>query len=300
MLTIIATTLYDPNPLLLITDPFASLALTMVVWIFGFAVSIALLAYLVVQIQKSFNQVEKRNQELLDLSQTLEKRNQELLDLSQRVEMVAENERGSIAHELHDDVVNPFETQLSWLESKLDRGLEVTELSSSYQELVEVRQAMRRGLLNLHATELKEHGLYAAMLYMTKRLSKDQPFKLIIQISDSLLEQELSENIQHTIYRITQQSLQNVIKHAQAKQVTVYLGFTHINSLLLKISDDGKGFTVPQDFTTLQAANHNGLAGFAQKVKLCSGTLKIESQPGYGTSIEVEIPILSRISLLAG
>jgi signal transduction histidine kinase len=277
VLTIVATTLHDSNPLLLLTDQTASLVLALAVWAFGFSVSIALLAYLVAQMQKTFDQLEKRNQELLELSQ--------------RIEMVAENERGSIAHELHDVVVNPFETQLSWLESKLAEGLKATELSSSYQELVEVRQAMRRGLLNLHAAELKEHGLYAAMLYMTKRLSKDQPFKLTAQISDNLLEQELSENIQHTIYRITQQSLQNVIKHAEAKQVTVYLDIVPSSTLILKVSDDGKGFTVPQDFAALQASNHNGLAGFAQKVKLCGGILRIESQPECGTNIEVEIPI---------
>jgi signal transduction histidine kinase len=274
---IIVTYLDDPNPILALTDPTISPIVTLTIWIFSFGISTALLTYLVSQIQASVRELEKRNQELLELNQTME--------------VVAENERGSIAHELHDVVVNPFETQLTWLESKLAEGLEASELYTSYQELVEVRQAMRRGLLNLHAAELKEHDLYTAMLYMIKRMCKDQPFRLQQHISDDLLEQDLNKNVQHAIYRITQQSLQNVIKHAEAKQVSVYLDFTGTTNLLLRISDDGKGFEVPADFTKLQMANHNGLAGFAQKVKVFGGILKIESQPGCGTTIEVEIPV---------
>jgi signal transduction histidine kinase len=224
----------------------------------------------------------------------IEQQNQALAQLSLDIDTTAENERGTIAHELHDAVVNPFETQLTQLKAKLELGLTSTELEATYQELIEVRQNLRQGLLNLHAAELKEHGLYTALIYMTKRMTKDQPFKVRQQIDDNILGHDINENIQHAIYRITQQALQNVIKHAEAKNVNVALDFTESSTnntrLVLKVSDDGKGFIVPNNFTSLQAANHNGLAGFAHKVKLLGGTLLIDSKPNYGTTIKAEIP----------
>jgi signal transduction histidine kinase len=242
-------------------------------------------------LQEQNLQLQEAYQSLEQIALQLEKRNKDLLELSQAIDTVAENERGSIAHELHDAVVNPFETQLTLLKSKLDSGLTAPELEASYLELTNVRHHMREGLLNLHAAELKVHGLYTAIVYMIKRLSKGQAFTLHQHISDSLLEQPLTQNMEHSIYRITQQALQNVIKHAEASNVTIYLDFKDTNTLLLEINDDGKGFEVPADFAKLQAANHNGLAGFAQKVKLLGGQLHIESTPGTGTAISIELPV---------
>jgi signal transduction histidine kinase len=145
---------------------------------------------------------------------------------------------------------------------------------------------------------------------MARRTCKDQAFKLHLAISDSLLDEELEiqENIQHAIYRITQQALQNIIKHAEARNVTIYLDVeeaedtveqTPANSvrsgsskrLSLRITDDGKGFEMPADFNKLQADGHNGLAGFAQKVKLLGGQLQVASQVGHGTTISLLIPL---------
>jgi GAF domain-containing protein len=244
--------------------------------------------------------------------QELDQRNRDLLELSQAVNTVAENERASVAHELHDGVVNPFENALTQLKTKLaaGAGLSHRELEALVQEGAEVRSSLRQGLLNLHAAELKEHGLYTALIYMARRTCKDQAFKLQLELRDSLLdeEMELSENIQHAIYRITQQALQNIIKHALAHNVTIYLeveaaegareeatansvrGSSH-RQLSLRITDDGRGFDVPADFNKLQAEGHNGLAGFAQKVKLLGGQLQIESRLGHGTTISMVIPL---------
>jgi GAF domain-containing protein len=248
--------------------------------------------------------------------QELDQRNRDLLELSQAVNTVAENERASVAHELHDAVVNPFETALTQLKVKLaaGAGLNHNELEVLVQEGTEVRSSLRQGLLNLHAAELKEHGLYTALIYMARRAAKDQTFKLHLELSDSLLDENLaiSENVQHAVYRIAQQALQNIIKHAEARNVTIFLdvGFDEgavpqeptttaprnssratRRQLSLRVSDDGKGFDVPEDFNKLQVEGHNGLAGFAQKVKLLGGWLQVASQLGHGTTISIEIPL---------
>jgi signal transduction histidine kinase len=242
-------------------------------------------------------QNQQLHQAYAELEQTavmLAERNRNLTELSQMLDSVAENERENIAYELHDAVVNPFENQLALLKAKLAVGLTPVDLQSLYEELVEVRDSMRQGLLNLHAAELKEYGLYTAMLYMTRRIAKDQAFRLHQQINENLLEQVISENVQHAIYRITQQALQNVIKHAEATNVIVYLAIKADSTtpkVLLKISDDGKGFSVPPNFIKLQVANHNGLASFAQKVRLLGGKLDIASALGSGTSVSIELPL---------
>jgi signal transduction histidine kinase len=248
--------------------------------------------------------------------QELDQRNRDLMELSQAVNTVAENERASVAHELHDAVVNPFETALTHLKVKLaaGAGLSHDELEALVHEGVEVRSSLRQGLLNLHAAELKEHGLYTALIYMARRTAKDQAFKLHLEISDSLLDEDLaiSENVQHAVYRIAQQALQNIIKHAEARNVTIYLDVEFDegtakqelastvrsgsrnavrSQLSLRVNDDGKGFDVPADFNKLQVEGHNGLAGFAQKVKLLGGRLQVVSEVGYGTTISIKIPL---------
>jgi signal transduction histidine kinase len=251
-------------------------------------------------IQNQNERLQQTNQRLVQTAQQLAQRNQVLLELSQAIDTVAENERASVAHELHDAVINPLETQLALLNSKIETGLTTTELQRFIQELSEVRTSLRQGLLNLHAAELREHGLYAAIVYMTKRTAKDQAFKLQLEVSDNLLDYSITDNIQHAVYRITQQALQNIIKHAEAHNVRVSLAVeantkkpsNSSHALVLCISDDGRGFEVPVDFNRLQVAGHNGLAGFAQKVKLLDGTLQIISQPSCGTTITITIPIL--------
>jgi signal transduction histidine kinase len=265
-------------------------------------------------LRELMDQVENQNQALSLANQKLERmarelaqRNQETLELSQAIHTTAENERASIASELHDAVVNPFETQLTHLKARLAAGLSLTpaELQNYVEGLTEIRASLRRGLQNLHAAELKEHGLYAAIIYLARRITKGQAIKLHLKISDSLLNDDIlsniSEHIQHAIYRITQQALQNVLKHAQAKNVTICLDIligsetteaTPVNKLILRITDDGKGFKVPVDFVKLQVAGHNGLAGFVQKVKLLGGILNIASQIGQGTTISIEVPIM--------
>jgi signal transduction histidine kinase len=240
------------------------------------------------------------NQRLEQTAQKLAQRNQELLELSQAIDTVAENERASIAHELHDAVVNPFETRLALLQAKQITGLTPNELQTVVQELAEIRANLRQGLLNLHAAELEEHGLYTAIVYMTKRTCKDQAFKLHLQISDNLLDYSINDNIQHSVYRITQQALQNTIKHAAAQNVTVYLAVeskvAEALNLILRVTDDGKGFEIPLNFRKLQVAGHNGLAGFSQKVKLLGGVLHLDSNYGHGTTISIEIPLVSKIT----
>jgi signal transduction histidine kinase len=252
------------------------------------------------------------NAKLKQMTQELAQRNATLLELSQVIHTTAENERASIGHEMHDVVVNPFETQLSQLEARLAAGLGLnpTELNEYIEGFHEIRNSLRRSLLNLHAAELKEHGLYTAIIYMARRIAKDQTFKLHLEISDNLLDEDLaiSENIQHAIYRITQQALQNIIKHAEARNVQIYLEIeaaegigeqatansvrsSSYRQLSLRVSDDGRGFEVPADFNKLQVEGHNGLAGFAQKVKLLGGQLQVASQVNHGTTISILIPL---------
>ena len=91
------------------------------------------------------------------------------------------------------------------------------------------------------------------------------------------------------IYRIVQEALNNVVKHARAKQVQVKLNYAH--TLLVLISDDGVGFEMPDRADTLTELGHFGLIGMRERAELIGASLTIRSAPSQGTQIELQMPI---------
>ena len=105
--------------------------------------------------------------------------------------------------------------------------------------------------------------------------------------------ERLPSEIETTIYRIVQEGLTNVLKHAEASHVSLILSRNN-DQLLSVLEDDGEGFDVDAVLAAGSAGRRLGLAGIRERVALAGGTFQIESSPGKGTTLFVRIPLSSR------
>jgi signal transduction histidine kinase len=97
--------------------------------------------------------------------------------------------------------------------------------------------------------------------------------------------EDLPTGLKHTLYRVTQEALHNILKHAQAQHVSVSLGIAG-GRARLRIKDDGVGFQTDKDFP-----GHLGLRSMRERVAQLGGRLEIHSVPGQGTEVRAELPV---------
>jgi signal transduction histidine kinase len=113
--------------------------------------------------------------------------------------------------------------------------------------------------------------------------------KLTFELDLAKDRQTLPENVRLALFRIYQNGISNVLRHAQAKNVNVRFAFDD-EQIMLDIRDDGKGFDVPRRWIELVRQGQLGLAIAAERVEAIGGSLKIESQPGAGTLVSAFVP----------
>lgn len=219
----------------------------------------------------------------------LRKSSKLLRELAIHLQSVREEERTTIAREIHDElgqVLTVLKIQLSLLGNKLSpdqTGLKekVNSLSDLIDQSVESVQKISS---KLRPTILDELGLISAIEWQTEEFEK------LTNISCSVMlpkdEIHLSTEKSTAIFRIFQEALTNVARHSQAKKVTVSLS-TENSVLYLEINDDGKGITQEQlkDFKSL------GLHGMEERAMIFGGQVTFDSFISKGTKVKVEIPI---------
>jgi signal transduction histidine kinase len=192
-------------------------------------------------------------------------------------------ERNRLARELHDTLAHT----LSGLAVQLDAVLTVWPNTPPKAEamlrraLVTTRQGLaetRRALHDLRATPLEDLGLSLAIRTLAENLAARCGLKLTLDVPDQL--KELPPEIEQCYYRVAQEALDNVARHADASRLAVSLKQSD-GDLVLRISDDGTGFA------TEAGASQNGfgLQGMRERADLIGGTLEIDSREGEGTTV---------------
>ena len=231
----------------------------------------------------------------LRLAESFAQRAAVAVDLSQRVArdvlrraMAAQElERRRLARELHDETGQALTSMLLGL-SAVERASTDEELNEAVAALralaVSTLQDVRRLAIELRPKALDDFGLLPAL----KRLGQSvgERSSIDVQVEARLGRDRLSPEAETAAYRIVQEALTNVVKHADARHVSVVL--TRKNeSVSIVIEDDGKGFDLPQ------AADGDGLglAGMRERVQLLDGTLAVESAPGHGTTLVLDLPL---------
>jgi signal transduction histidine kinase len=228
------------------------------------------------------------------LAETLVARAAIAVDLSERVSRDAlrrvvdaqELERARLARELHDETGQALTSILLGLKH-LDDVIETDdarEATAALRELVVTTlQDVRRLAVELRPSALDDFGLVPAIERLAGTLAEQS--ELVVDLEARLGEQRLPAEAETALYRIVQEALTNVVKHASARRVSITLvrkeGFA-----VVVVEDDGQGF----DPRTTRTGSL-GFVGMRERVELVGGRLTVESAPGAGTTIAAEVPV---------
>jgi signal transduction histidine kinase len=207
-------------------------------------------------------------------------------DTVRRVVEAQENERARLARELHDETGQALTSILLGLKS-LDERVESPEGRAAVAELrelvVSTLQDVRRLAVELRPAALDDFGLAPAIERLLDTVAEQSG--LTVDVQSRLGERRLPAEAETALYRIVQEALTNVLKHADARTVRVRLSQSG-NAVTLAVQDDGSGF----DPAAVRDGGV-GLVGMQERVALLGGHLTIESTEGAGTMLTVEVPI---------
>jgi PAS domain S-box-containing protein len=231
--------------------------------------------------------------ELKKAEEALRQSGRQLRRLASQLLTIQEKERGRISRELHDELGQSLivmKLQLQSLLSKLPRTQKV--LQSNGQELLnyldETVENVRRLSQDLSPFLLEDLGLPVAIKYLLGNIREYGGLEVTSARLDEI-DQLFSPEAQITIYRILQECLTNIIKHAQATQVSLEV-VKQESEVSFKVIDNGKGFDLRQA-RRQDKDSGIGLAAMQERVRLVRGALKIRSQKGKGTVITFTIPV---------
>lgn len=210
--------------------------------------------------------------------------------LSQQVERIAIlEERQRLARELHDSVTQSLYSMTLYAEAAT-RHLGSGNLETAAQYLHDVRASAREALhemrlliFELRPPILEQEGLVAALQARLEAVEKRAGLQTELHVE---IEQPLPPVVGEELYRIAQEALNNVLKHAQAHHVTLHLSSDEQNhQIIMEVCDDGVGC----DIATLANQNGLGLHTMAERAWKIGGTLTLESSPGSGMTVRTEI-----------
>jgi signal transduction histidine kinase len=210
----------------------------------------------------------------------------ELRRLSARLVEVQENERRSIARELHDEVGQALTgvlVEMANLSTLLRANHpHAVEKAEEIKRLIESSiNVVRNMALLLRPSMLDDLGLVPALQWQARDVIRRTGIWAVVEAGQ--VSEELPEEHKTGIYRIVQEGLHNVVRHARARSVKISVE-QQPAQLLLSIADDGRGFKAPGE-------KGMGLLGIQERVSNLGGTFAVESEPGRGTTLRVVLPL---------
>ncbi len=216
----------------------------------------------------------------------LREMNQQLRGLSASLQNVREQERSRIAHELHDELgqqLTGLKLELSWLSGRLKEGRAVTpdKIDEMRQMLDVAMGAVRRIATELRPLVLDDLGFGAAVAWQAREFAKRSGLQVKLQLDAA---DEVSEpGLATALYRIVQESLTNVARHAAASEVSIQL-LKADDKLVLRIADNGQGMQPDA------RSEGFGLLGMRERASAMGAEFNIRSEALRGTTIEVTLP----------
>jgi signal transduction histidine kinase len=223
------------------------------------------------------------------LLEQLHTANQNLQNLSRRLVDLQEQERRFLARELHDEIGQSLTAIKINLESLENLSPEASQkrLEGSIQVVSQTLQQVRNLSLDLRPALLDELGLAATLRWYLERLAQWNDVET--QFQETLRQERLPFEIETTLFRVAQEALTNVIRHAGARRVIVLLYQTD-DLITLQVRDDGRGFHVTEALQAATMGKSLGLLSIQERLHLIGGRLEIHSNPGIGSEILAEVP----------
>ena len=209
-----------------------------------------------------------------------------LADFAEYLQMTIEQERASIAREIHDDIggaLAAVKLDLAWIGRHLSDPVTLGHVNAATEMLQHALGASQRIMMNLRPAIL-DQGLVAAVDWLAAGFERRTGIRTALRSTQP--DHDLSKAIQLAAYRTAQEALTNISKHARCDQVTIDLTDTG-NVLTLEISDNGQGFSRSE----LSKPKAFGLKGLHERAKSVGGWLDISTRAGRGTSIILSVPL---------
>jgi signal transduction histidine kinase len=235
------------------------------------------------------SEVQDLQKELTEMSRKVQAAQEGLHDYIGAITSAQEEERLRLARELHDDTIQSVialkqRVQLAEKLVKDQKGRQsLQELEGLAEQTVE---NLRRIIRALRPIYLEDLGLVTALEMLareTKTIHVD--FYRIGQ------EQRLERDVELALYRIAQEALSNILRHAKASNATLNINFSG-QEIKLEIDDNGIGFIMPKSPTDFAPSGHFGLLGMKERSELIGGRLEVQSKEGSGTRLSVRLPII--------
>lgn len=229
--------------------------------------------------------------QLSDQVKALDKLNGALQETQRRLLTESEEERKALARELHDQVIQ----DLLGLNYRLEEAESIDDLDDQRVEMDAVRDGVRQIVTDLRQLcqdlrppTIDNHGLSSAIRSFSQEWSEWNQVELQLSIDPQL--GRMPEPIELSIFRIVQEGLNNIRKHANARRVDLSLQRTPLDNVRIRLADDGQGISSPPNLASLSANKHFGLLGISERAALLGGTMQIESPSEGGLILQVEIP----------
>ena len=231
--------------------------------------------------------VVERTAELSAANAQLRQARDGLRRLSAHMNRLREEERAHIAREIHDDLgasLTAMQLELNWLRRRVEGDEKAGARVDAALEIGrDAMSAMRRILNDLRPGVLDHLGLWAALEALLTETDARTGMRCLFVCPDEVERCRLGRDAEIAVYRIVQEVLTNVVRHAGARRVSVMsraLG----RDLVVEVEDDGCGMQVPASPTSF------GLLGMHERARAIGGELAIESTPGRGTAVRLRLP----------
>ncbi len=248
-----------------------------------------MLAYVEQANQQLERRVGERTSELAAVNAELRERERELARLYEKVLTAHEDERRRIARELHDETSQSLAVLVMGLDGALAaiHAGQTPRLAEVKALAVRTIEEVHRLILDLRPSVLDDLGLESAIRWYAERYL--QPRGISVRCEFEHLERRLPPGFETAVFRVCQEAMTNIARHAEAETVLVQARVEG-GAMVVEIEDDGKGFD-PAEVARRPGRPHFGLLGVRERVELLGGRLLVDSAPGRGTRLHIEMPL---------
>jgi len=215
-----------------------------------------------------------------------------LRNLSMHLETVREEERKNIAHDLHDETSQVVASLNAFLEAVIgtlpvDANNTKVILRKAQALSINILDQISKLIYELHPPMLDDLGLVASIRWLIDNSLKAAGIKVDFKTVGRA--RRLPRQLETTVFRVVQEALSNIVRHASAKNAGVGLHFRK-SIITVDITDDGRGFDVEEAMSLKDGLRGFGLIGMKERIELANGTFNIQTCPGGGSEINIEIP----------
>lgn len=235
------------------------------------------------------DEVRHLQMELTEMARKVQAAQERLHDYIGAITSAQEEERMRLARELHDDTIQAVialkqRVQLARksVKDKTSRD-SLNELETLAEQTIENLRRLTRALRPIYLEDL---GLVTALEMLARETGQNH--HLVVDFQQSGQEQRLAHDVELALYRIAQEALSNVVRHAKASRATLKISFDE-KEVGLEVYDNGIGFQMPKSPTDFAPSGHFGLLGMRERAELIGARLEVGSAPGKGTRLKVHL-----------